>query len=140
MKQLLYVLVVDKAWAKLYKAGFPPLQLTLVYHHALFGGWSIAEQGEDELASNLCRILRADRQSGKFRQLVMLASDDMLAALHRQYDGDWNEVTVGGLKDLPPHYTDADLGVCVARLIRQRQEAQEGRPDTTSNAEIAGKA
>ena len=95
----LYVLVVDKAWAKLYRAGMPSSPLKLVYHQALFG--RNADGVDEELARSLCRLLRADRLAGKFEHLVMLASGTMLEALRRQYDGQWADVTAGRLEDLP---------------------------------------
>lgn len=123
-----YVLVVDKAWAKLYKTGFPLPAMTLLYHQALFGGRPAGESADEELARSLCRILRADRQSGKFGTLVMLASPAMLAALHRQYDCDWSDVVSAGIELLPARYTDEDVGAHVVRLLTthlsQQQEAE----------------
>lgn len=113
----LYVLVVDKAWAKLYRTGTAPEPLKLVYHHALFGAPSGAD---DELARSLCRLLRADRQTGKYERLAMLASSDMLDALRRQYDGEWRDVIVGRIEDLPVGYGDADVGAAVRHLLSRR--------------------
>lgn len=113
----LYVLVVDKAWAKLYKADLPPTQVQLVYHQALFGGRAPAAEANDEQARGLCRLLRADRQAGKFQHLVMLASADMLAALHRQYDGEWSDVTTGRIENLPARHSNLDLVSYVHHLL-----------------------
>ncbi len=125
MNKTLYVLVVDKAWAKLYKAAYPPEQLTLVYHQALFSGRPASPAEDVEVARGLCRLLRADRQTGKFRQLVMLASDGMLAALRSQYDGEWQDVTVGRIEDLRGRHTDEDLVAHLRRLLAPRlQQAQ----------------
>jgi hypothetical protein len=115
----LYVLLVDKAWAKLYKADLPPTQLALVYHQALFGGRVPAADADEDLARSLCRLLRADRQTGKFKHLVMLASTEMLAALRRQYDGDWDQVTAGRIENLPSRHTDEDLVAYVHHLLEQ---------------------
>lgn len=116
----LYVLVVDKSWAKLYKADDPPVHLTLVYHQALFGGRAAGENVDGELATSLCRILRADRQSGKFGQLAMLASVDMLAALRLQFAGDWDDVVVGRIEDLPSRYTGKELSAHLCELLARR--------------------
>jgi hypothetical protein len=113
----LYVLVVDKAWAKLYKTSPDPTALALVYHQALFGARTLDQQADDELARSLCRLLRADRQSGKFQHVVMLASGNMLDALRRQYDGEWRDVTVGRIEDLPARYTDEDIVLHLHHLL-----------------------
>ena len=123
--KVVYVLVVDKAWAKLYKTGLPPAQLKLVYHQALFGGNAAGDDADEELARGLCRHLRADRLGGKFERLVMLASGNMLDALRRQYDGNWRDVTVGRIEDLPARYADEDVGGYVRHLFA-RQEAHGG--------------
>lgn len=115
----LYLLVVDKAWAKLYRATAPPAGLKLVYHQALFGG--SAGGADEELARSLCRLLRADRQTGKYERLVMLASHDMLEALRRQYDGEWRDVIVGRIEDLPARYSDEDVGAHVRQLLARHQ-------------------
>lgn len=117
-----YVLVVDKAWAKLYRTGAASEPLKLVYHQALFGERTGAD---DELARSLCRLLRADRLTGKYRRLAMLASSEMLDALRRQYDGEWRDVIVGRIEDLPVRYTDNDVGACVTRMLARR-EAEGG--------------
>jgi hypothetical protein len=117
----LYVLLVDKAWAKLFKTGTPPSQLTLVYHQALFGAGANEATVDDELARGLCRLLRADRQTGKFDRIVMLASGNMLEALRRQYDGDWHHVTVGRIEALPARYTDDDVAEHVRYLLAQQE-------------------
>lgn len=122
----LYVLVVDKAWAKLYKSSAPQAPLTLVYHQALFGGRPASDGADDELARNLCRLLRADRQTGKFERLVMLASADMLDALRRQYDGEWRNVTVGRIEDLPPRYSEEDLSTYLGHLLARHEHAGGG--------------
>lgn len=122
--QTFYVLVVDKAWAKLYKTDTPPLDLTLIYHQALFGA-ADANSGE-ELARSLCRLLRADRQTGKFHMLAMLASESMLAALRRQYDGDWNQVLPGRIEDLPPRYTTDDIELYLRHLMRGLEPKDAG--------------
>ncbi len=118
--QNLYVLVVDKAWAKLYRMAIPPGGLKLVYHQALFGG--SAGGADEELARSLCRLLRADRQTGKYERLAMLASPDMLDALRRQYDGEWRDVIVGRIEDLPLRYADEDIGVRVRQLLARQAE------------------
>lgn len=122
----LYVLVVDKAWAKLYRTGPPPSPLKLVYHQALFGRSADGNGVDDELARSLCRLLRTDRQAGKFQHLIMLASGNMLEALHRQYDGEWSAVTVGRLEDLPPRYTDEDIGVYLHDLLELQESEGSG--------------
>jgi hypothetical protein len=122
--QTLYVLVVDKAWAKLYRTGTQALNLGLVYHQALFGA-ADASSGE-ELARSLCRLLRADRQARKFDRLVMLASTPMLAALRRQYDGNWTDVLTGGIEDLPPRYTTGDIEHCVQYVMRNGAPGSNG--------------
>jgi hypothetical protein len=116
----LYLLIVDKAWAKLYKTTSPADHLTLVYHQALFVGRPGSENGDEELAKSLCRLLRADRQMGKFGKLVMLASSNMLAALCGQYDGDWDDVVVGLVDDLPARYIDEDLDRRLRHLLGQQ--------------------
>jgi hypothetical protein len=121
----LYVLVVDKAWAKLYKSDASPAPLKLVYHQALFGRNAAGDDADEELARSLCRLLRADRQGGKFERLVMLASGNMLDALRRQYDGEWRDVTVGRIEDLPARYTDEDVGAYVRHLFT-RSESHGG--------------
>lgn len=121
----LYLLVVDKAWAKLYRTATASQPLALVYHQALFGGGRPdAAAAQDELARSLCRLLRADRLTGKYTRLVMLASPAMLAALRRQYDGDWNGVVTGSIEELPARYTDEDLGAWL-----QRHTVQSVQPD-----------
>lgn len=115
----LYVLVVDKAWAKLYKATTEPGALTLIYHQALFGARTLDDKADEELARSLCRLLRADRQSAKFERLVMLASGNMLDALRRQYDGEWRDVVVGRIEDIPARYTDEDVATHVRHLLAQ---------------------
>lgn len=122
----LYLLVVDKAWAKLYKTAHAAQPLALIYHQALFGGaHAHAANADEELARSLCRLLRADRLTGKYTRIVMLASPRMLEALHRQYDGGWTHVVTGHIADLPAHYTEEDLGVWL-----QQHEAQTLRPGT----------
>ncbi len=140
MQKLLYILVVDKTWAKLYSTTYPPAKPTLVFHHALFGWTSFGEGTDDELAMSMCRMLRADRQSGKFQHLVMIASEGMLAALRRHYDGNWHDVTVGGVEDLPPHNSDRELALYVEHLMAQQalllqQKAQEAQPALIANTE-----
>lgn len=130
----LYVLVVDKAWAKLYRATQPPSALTLVYHQALFGGRPADDGANDELARSLCRLLRADRQSGKFDRLVMLASRGMLEALQRQYDGEWADVTLGRIDNLPARYSDEDVRTLALHLLQQREAC------AARTAEVAGEA
>ncbi|HEY0963415.1 MAG TPA: hypothetical protein VGE69_13775 [Pseudomonadales bacterium] len=117
---ILYLLVVDKAWAKLYKTAHVAQPLALVYHQALFGG-AQADAADDDLARSLCRLLRADRLTGKYGRLVMLASPRMLAALQRQYDGDWAVVITGRIGDLPMRYTDEDLGGWLQRHLAPMQ-------------------
>jgi hypothetical protein len=119
--QTFYVLVVDKAWAKLYRTDTPPLGLTLAYHQALFG--AADKNANEELARSLCRLLRADRQAGKFDKLVMLASPDTLVALRRQYDGDWHAVLPGNIEDLPQRYTTDDIELSVRSLMRRAPRA-----------------
>ena len=123
----LYVLVVDKAWAKLYRTDAPPpAPLQLLYHQASFGGTVPGSNTDEELARGLCRLLRADRLSHKFQNLVMLASDNMLEALRRQYDGDWGDVTVGRVEDLPARYTDEDIGEHVRKLLARGKSLDDG--------------
>jgi hypothetical protein len=117
LMQTLYVLVVDKAWARLYRTATPPQQLTLVYHQALFGDRGAGDGTDDELARSLCRLLRADRHGGKYDMLIMLASADMRAALRRQYDGDWSDVVCGRIEDLPARYTDEQLAAYLRSLL-----------------------
>jgi hypothetical protein len=117
LNNTLYVLVVDKAWAKLYKAAYPPEQLSLVYHQALFGGRLPGAAADAEVARSLCRLLRADRQLGKFQQLVMLASEGMLSALRREYDGEWHDVTVGRVEELAGRFTHDDIAAHLRRLL-----------------------
>jgi hypothetical protein len=129
----LYVLVVDKAWAKLYKAERAAAPLTLVYHQALFGGHQNSDNAEEELARSLCRLLRADRLTGKYGRLVLIASDTMLAALRLQYDGEWRDVAMGRLADLPARYTDEDLCNQVSHVLARRAAGpQETVADTRS--------
>lgn len=126
----IYLLVVDKAWAKLYKAAGPQAPMTLVYHQALFGGRADPGSADEELARSLCRLLRADRLGGKYERLVMLASDAMLAALQRQYDGEWNAVLPCRLDELPRRYSDADLEAwfhdCMLHELKLREAAEAG--------------
>ncbi|MEY4642896.1 MAG: hypothetical protein RLZZ227_2890 [Pseudomonadota bacterium] len=122
-----YVLIVDKAWAKLYKTGVSPTALALVYHQALFGGRPVTSDADAELARSLCRILRADRQMGKYTQIIMIASAAMLTALCRQYDGDAREVITGRIEDLPAKYGDADVLERVNRLLVHADPAQEAQ-------------
>jgi hypothetical protein len=119
--QTFYVLVVDKAWAKLYKTDTPPLDLTLVYHQACFG--AADQDTNEELARSLCRLLRADRQTGKFDKLVMLASSAMLVALRRHYDGEWNAVLPGNIEDLPQRYSTEDIELYLRSLMRRALRA-----------------
>jgi hypothetical protein len=125
--QTLYVLVVDKSWAKLYRTDESSLHLTLTYHLALFGGRMADDSADEELARSLCRLLRADRLSGKFDRLVMLASPNMLAALRRQYDGDWDKVLPVRIEVLPPRYSGDDIELHVRHLLRDRLESTRER-------------
>jgi hypothetical protein len=122
------VLVVDKTWAKLYRSAIPPAELTLVYHQALFGG---RPPDDEDLARGLCRLLRADRQTGKYTQLVMLASREMLAALRRQYDGDWENVLAGRIEDLPARYGSEDLEVYVRHVLARQPLRDDPGAGTT---------
>jgi hypothetical protein len=118
LNKSLYVLVVEKAGAKLFKSATPQGPLSLVYHQVLFGDQLLARAGaDDELVRGLCRLLRADRQLGKYGQLVMIGSDSVLAALRRQYDGDWDDVSLGYIAGLPARYTDEDLAAYVHQVL-----------------------
>lgn len=122
-----YLLIVDKAWAKLYKSAPLSKALALVYHQALFGGGRTDDAAaNDELARSLCRLLRADRLNGKFERLVMIAAPPMLAALRKQYDGDWNAVTTGRIDELPVRYTDDDIAAWLRRC--SAPAAQQAAP------------
>lgn len=123
-----YLLVVDKAWAKLYRTAHASQPLALVYHQALFGGARADDPAaQDELARSLCRLLRADRLTGKYTRLVMLANPTMLGALHRQYDGDWNGVITGSIDQLPAHYTDTDLEAWLQQHLGHQLQPDEAR-------------
>lgn len=123
------MLVVDKAWAKLYKTAQATQPLSLVYHQALFGSaHADASHADDDLARSLCRLLRADRLTGKYDRIVMLASPRMLEALHRQYDGDWKHVVTGNIGDLPARYTDEDLGVWLQEHVPQPKRKRRVKP------------
>lgn len=127
------MLVVDKAWAKLYKTAQATQPLSLVYHQALFGSaHADASHADDDLARSLCRLLRADRLTGKYDRIVMLASPRMLAALQRQYDGDWKHVVTGNIGDLPARYTDEDLAAWL-----QQNEAKPKRKRGIKAKEVA---
>ena len=116
----LYVLVVARAWARLYRSQLPPDHLTLVYHQARFGGDG-SPADDEELARSLCRLLRADRQTGKFTRLVMMASGPMLAELRRRYDGEWEEITLGRIEQLPARPTDEDVQAYAGHLLAKHR-------------------
>ena len=69
----------------------------------------IADTKSDDEGDDQRREQRADRLTGKYARIAMVANPAMLGALHRQYDGDWNGVITGSIEELPAHYTDADL-------------------------------
>ena len=117
----LYVLVIDKAWAKLFKSSRSSTQLPLIYHQALFGRRVDSESVNEELARSLCRLLRADRQTGKFTRLVMMASGPMLAELRRRYDGEWEEITLGRIEQLPARPTDEDVQAYAGHLLAKHR-------------------
>ncbi|MDY6983348.1 MAG: hypothetical protein SV422_09680 [Pseudomonadota bacterium] len=122
----IYLLLVDKAWARLYRSVAAGGPLVLAYHQALFGAARADDAAaQNEIARGLCRLLRADRLTGKYDRLVMLASPAMIAALRRQYDGDWNAVDVGSIDELPARYTDEDLAMWL-----QRRLARTAQPDS----------
>ncbi|MGV3593399.1 MAG: host attachment protein [Gammaproteobacteria bacterium] len=136
----LYLLVVDKAWAKLYKTAHAAQPLALVYHQALFGSAQTdTAEADEDLARSLCRLLRGDRLSGRYGQLVLLASPRMLAALHRQYDGDWANVVTGQIADLPARYTDEDLGGWLQRRLvhaEQQPDSEDGMVEQLNLAAV----
>lgn len=130
---VLYMLVVDKAWAKLYRTAQVTRPLSLVYHQALFGSASAdAATADEELARSLCRLLRADRLTGKYGRIVMLASPRMLMALQRQYDGEWKHVVTGNIGDLPARYTDDDLGAWLQQLDAQPKRRRKHKEMATA--------
>jgi len=130
----LYMLVVDKAWAKRYRTAQATQPLSLVYHQALFGSASAdAATADEELARSLCRLLRADRLMGKYDRIVMLASPRMLAALQRQYDGGWKHVITGNIGDLPARYTDGDLSAWLQQQAPQPKRRRKQKEMATAD-------
>ena len=105
----LYVLVADKAAAKLYKTGCPPAAMTLLYQQRNFGGGGSDAGADAEFAKSLCKVLKADHQAGKYDKLAVITCGAMLAAIRKQLDSESGGFMLAKVVEFPTQLAEQDL-------------------------------
>jgi protein required for attachment to host cells len=136
----LYVLVADKAWAKLYKSSCPPEQLTLIYHQRNLPSQAFekhdthnsAEQDEnnallaeeEDFARSLCKVLKVDCQAGKFDGLVVISSGEFLAMIYEHLGKECRERLVGGIVQVPGLLSEQNLMANVRSLVEKQLKSR----------------
>lgn len=135
-----YLLVADKAWAKLYRSDYPPEKLTLIYHQrnltsqtpqAHESRSSEARQEnyspgteEEDFAKSLCKMLKLDFQAGRFDGLVVLSSADFLALIQSHLDDRCRRLMLGGIVLAPGLLTEHDLIVNFQDLVQAQMTSR----------------